>query len=164
MAVVIGTRSGFELVDAARADDVALGRGAHPGPRVLRRFEVADHRRPAGGRRPVAVPASPAPAACEARPRRHPALRALASAVATVAVAVCLAVVYLYATGGTGVPERTGTLHVQVGETLEDVARRAAPNSDPEAVVARIRELNGLADTAVVPGQSLLVPDGRTTG
>ncbi|MBP2334458.1 hypothetical protein JOF41_000636 [Saccharothrix coeruleofusca] len=162
MAVVIGTRDGFALVDGAGADDVALGRGPHPGPRVLRRFDVADHRRPAGRRRPVAVTTVPEVAACEVRPRQHPALRLLASALATAAVAVGLAALYLHASGGTSVPERVDTAHVQVGETLRDVARRAAPNSDPDAVVARIRELNGLTDTAVVPGQSLLVPDGNT--
>ncbi|MFI9006275.1 LysM peptidoglycan-binding domain-containing protein [Actinosynnema sp. NPDC053489] len=163
MAVVIGTRNGFELVDGAGAEDVALGVGLRPGPRVLRRFEVPEKavRRPAGRPRPLAVrEAAPEPAACEVRPRRHPALRFAAQAAVAAAFCALLSLLFLYVSGATTVPERTGVVHVQVGETLWDVAERSAPASDPDAVVARIRELNSLPGTDVVPGQSLVVPHG----
>lgn len=163
MAVVIGTRNSFELVDGAGVEDVALGAGLRPGPRVLRRFEVhdKDNRRPSTRPRPLAVrETSPDPAACEVRPSRHPALQFAAYAAIAAVSAALLSLLYLYASGATTVPERTSVVHVQVGETLWDVAARNAPGSDPDAVVARIRELNSLPDSDVVPGQSLVVPHG----
>ena len=162
MAVVIGTRGGFELVDDAGVEDVALGEGLRPGPRVLRRFEVPDEadRRPHA---PAVREAPPAPAAGVTRPPRHPALQFAAYAVAAAVVAAALSVFYLYATGATSVPERTAVVHVQVGESLLDVAERSAPDSDPEAVADRIRELNALPDAEVKPGQALVVPDGAAT-
>ncbi|MGM1064772.1 LysM peptidoglycan-binding domain-containing protein [Saccharothrix sp. Mg75] len=163
MAVVIGTRNGFELVDGAGVEDVALGEGLRPGPRVLRRFEVPerDDRRPAGRPLPLAArEAPPEPAAPGVRPRRHPALRFAAHVAVAAVVAAALSLFYLYATGATTVPERTAVVHVQVGESLLDVAGRSAPDSDPEAVAARIRELNALPDAEVRPGQALVVPDG----
>ncbi|WP_367130868.1 LysM peptidoglycan-binding domain-containing protein [Saccharothrix sp. HUAS TT1] len=163
MAVVIGTRNSFELVDGAGVEDVALGAGLRPGPRVLRRFEVhdKDNRRPSTRPRPLAV-REPAPdaAACAARPRRHPAAQFAAYAAAAAVFAALLSLLYLYASGATTVPERTNVVHVQVGETLWDVAERSAPGSDPDAVVSRIRELNPLPDADVAPGQSLVVPHG----
>ncbi|ATE58033.1 hypothetical protein CNX65_07110 [Actinosynnema pretiosum] len=76
--------------------------------------------------------------------------------------AAAISLVYLQASGISGVPDRTTTAHVQVGETLRDVAERSAPGSDPEAVAERISELNGLGgpDAVVRPGQALTVPDG----
>lgn len=163
MAVVIGTRNSFELVDGAGAEDVALGAGLRPGPRVLRRFELADKdsRRPATRARRLAVHrTSPEPAACQVRPRRHPVVEFVAYAAAAAVFAALLSLLYLYASGATTVPERTNVVHVQVGETLWDVAERSAPHSDPEAVVSRIRDLNDLPGTDVTPGQSLIAPDG----
>ncbi|MDU0295260.1 hypothetical protein NUG22_39205, partial [Saccharothrix longispora] len=92
-----------------------------------------------------------------------PALQFAAYAVAAAVVAAALSVFYLYATGATSVPERTAVVHVQVGESLLDVAERSAPDSDPEAVADRIRELNALPDAEVKPGQALVVPDGAAT-
>ncbi|WP_447006406.1 LysM peptidoglycan-binding domain-containing protein [Saccharothrix isguenensis] len=161
MAVVIGTRNSFELVDGAGVEDVALGVGLRPGPRVLRRFELADkdNRRPATRARRLEVhQTAPEPAACRARARHHPVVQFLAYAAGAAAFAALLSVLYLYASGATTVPERTSVVHVQVGETLWDVAERNAPHSDPDAVVSRIRELNNLPDTDVLPGQSLVVP------
>ena len=163
MAVVIGTRNSFELVDGAGVEDVALGAGLRPGPRVLRRFEVhdKDNRRPSTRPRPLAVrQTAPEPVACETRPRRHPAVQFVAYAAVAATFAALLSLLYLYVSGATTVPERTSVVHVQVGETLWDVAERSAPASDPDAVVARIRELNSLQDADVVPGQSLVVPHG----
>ncbi|MFJ6674129.1 LysM peptidoglycan-binding domain-containing protein [Actinosynnema sp. NPDC091369] len=163
MAVVIGTRNSFELVDGAGVEDVALGAGLRPGPRVLRRFEVHDkgNRRPATRPRPLAVrQTAPEPVACEVRPQRHPAVQFAAHAAVAAVFAALLSLLYLHLSGATTVPERTNVVHVQVGETLWDVAERSAPASDPDAVVARIVELNSLPSSDVVPGQSLVVPHG----
>jgi LysM repeat protein len=58
-------------------------------------------------------------------------------------------------------PATTSVVQVGAGETLWDVARRVAPHADQQAVVDRIRTLNGLVGSAVQPGQQLRVPDGR---
>ncbi|GDX31264.1 hypothetical protein LBMAG15_01980 [Actinomycetes bacterium] len=47
---------------------------------------------------------------------------------------------------------------VQPGESLWSIAQQVAPGSDPREVVGRIRDLNGMADAVVTPGQSLVVP------
>jgi hypothetical protein len=161
MAVLIGTRSGFELVDDSGVQDVSPGRGLRPGPRVLRRFEVGDGRRPASRPQRVSVPATADVVECrDERPARGAVLRLVLICVLAVVVAVCAGLLYLYASGATSVPDRTGVAYVQVGETLRDVAQRSAPNSDPDAVVERIRELNRMVDSHVVPGQPLIVPQG----
>ncbi|MBB5959948.1 nucleoid-associated protein YgaU [Saccharothrix tamanrassetensis] len=162
MAVVIGMRTGFELVDGAAPEDVRRGEPLRPGPRVLRSFE--DTRRPHTPRpRPLAVRTTPDPAACQVREdSRHPAVRWAVYTVIAIAAAVSLSLLYLYGSGATTVPERTSVVHVQVGDTLWDLAERTAPNSNPEAVVARIKELNNLDTPTITPGQPLIVPDGRT--
>jgi hypothetical protein len=96
---------------------------------------------------------------------RLPALRSGRLAGVVVAATVTVAVV-----GGLGwigqgaspaIPAETAVIRVGGGETLWDVARRVAPQSDQRAVVHRIRELNGIVGSAVEPGQRLQVPDGR---
>ena len=47
---------------------------------------------------------------------------------------------------------------VQPGQTLWQIALRAAPSDDPRDTVDRIRAMNGLDDTAVRAGQRLIVP------
>jgi LysM repeat protein len=47
---------------------------------------------------------------------------------------------------------------VSAGQTLWQVALRAAPQADPRVTVARIEALNHLDGPAVRPGQSLRVP------
>ncbi|WP_166459402.1 LysM peptidoglycan-binding domain-containing protein [Amycolatopsis pithecellobii] len=65
----------------------------------------------------------------------------------------------VFAEGMSGrVPEQTATVTVGAGETLWDMAREYAPSADADDVVARIRQLNSLGDTAVVPGLPLTVP------
>ena len=66
-------------------------------------------------------------------------------------------------TGGRGasaspVAER---VTVRPGETLWQIAERAAPGVDPRDTVARIREMNGLRTSAVAAGRVLWVPPGR---
>jgi LysM repeat protein len=60
-----------------------------------------------------------------------------------------------------GIPAETAVIQVGAGETVWDVARRIAPQSDQRAVVERIQQLNGLMGSAILPGQRLQVPRGR---
>lgn len=94
---------------------------------------------------------------------RPPALR-YGRAMCVVA-AVTLAVVAGLSWTGQGaspsVPARTVIVQVGAGETVWDVAHRVAPQYDASAVVAQIRQLNGLVGSAVEPGEQLRVPDGR---
>ncbi|GAA3851402.1 hypothetical protein GCM10022243_16440 [Saccharothrix violaceirubra] len=154
MAVVIGTRDGFELVEHD-------GVGVPPGPRVVRRFAVTDTGRPAAESRPATAPEPPRPAVPADRTRRTGLLRLLAYGVLTAVISACLALTYGYVSGAMTVPERTSVVYVQAGETLWDVAARSAPDSDVDAVVDRIRELNHLTSDEVLPGLALVVPDGR---
>ncbi|MCW2633135.1 MAG: Peptidoglycan-binding lysin domain protein [Pseudonocardia sp.] len=85
-------------------------------------------------------------------------------AVALVLVApVTLAVVVLlgqlaHVAQAAAVPDRTVAVRVAEGESLWQLARRAAPQADAGAVVERIVEVNGLESAAVWPGQVVLVP------
>ncbi len=54
--------------------------------------------------------------------------------------------------------QATSVVVVQPGESLWGIAQEIAPGADPRQVVTSIRELNGLTDAPVVPGQSLVVP------
>jgi hypothetical protein len=117
-----------------------------------------DPARPPTRRRPVSAPRVLAPVACDHR--RAPISLSL---VIALAVAVCLAVIGLavLANAGAGsadVPQRTAVVRIEPGESLLQLAERVAPRSDPGAVVDRIRELNGLSNSAVRPGQPLTVP------
>lgn len=60
--------------------------------------------------------------------------------------------------GPAGQARATGVVVVQQGENLWEIAKAVAPLADPRETVLAIRELNGLDDSAVVPGQSLVVP------
>ncbi len=61
------------------------------------------------------------------------------------------------ADAGATVPLTRRTVVVQPGETLWQIARRAAPGADPRVTVGRIQRLNDLRDT-VQPGQRLTLP------
>ncbi|WP_409182132.1 LysM peptidoglycan-binding domain-containing protein [Amycolatopsis sp. VS8301801F10] len=56
------------------------------------------------------------------------------------------------------VPTRTASVSVQPGDSLGALAARFAPDADQSAVVERIKELNNLDDTALLPGMPLTVP------
>ncbi|MGH3899118.1 MAG: LysM peptidoglycan-binding domain-containing protein [Pseudonocardiaceae bacterium] len=84
----------------------------------------------------------------------------LAAAV-TVALAAVGGLGWIGQAPGPGIPSQTVLVRVGAGETVWDVAQRVAPKSDQRAVVERIRQLNGMADSAIQPGQQLQVPDGR---
>ncbi|MGH4020313.1 MAG: LysM peptidoglycan-binding domain-containing protein [Pseudonocardiaceae bacterium] len=100
-------------------------------------------------------------APCPASGPPHRAAGVLAAAVVTFAVVCGLAVLGGYGPNAPDVPGETSVVRVGAGETVWDVAERVAPRSDPRAVVQRIRELNGMAGSAVEAGGQLRVPDGR---
>ena len=60
------------------------------------------------------------------------------------------------ASGGPVVSRRS--VVVQPGETLWQIARRAAPGTDPRETVDRIADLNDLESATVRPGQRLVIP------
>lgn len=59
---------------------------------------------------------------------------------------------------GPGAGPVAAVVVVQKGESLWSIAQQVAPGHDPREIVSRIRDLNGLADALVIPGQSLVVP------
>jgi hypothetical protein len=111
--------------------------------------------------RPVAVP----PAVARRR-------RVVAAAVLGVVLGVLLGVLVALVSPVAGaaaapVPAGTAVAVVGAGESLSDVAARVAPGADANAVVLRIRELNGLdgaAGSAVAPGRPLVVPAPAVAG
>jgi LysM domain-containing protein len=56
------------------------------------------------------------------------------------------------------VPGKLAVVQVQMGETLQQVAHRVAPDAPVAQVVDRIRELNQLDSVAVDAGQTLIAP------
>ena len=73
----------------------------------------------------------------------------------------------LSADAGTSLVEQgraTGVVVVQPGESLWQIAQAVAPSADPRETVTAIRELNGIGDTTVVAGQSIVVPVVRAAG
>jgi len=54
----------------------------------------------------------------------------------------------------------TAIMTVQAGDSLWSIAKSALHTTDPRETVERIRELNGLSDSVIVPGQQLIVPQG----
>jgi hypothetical protein len=79
-------------------------------------------------------------------------------AVAGVACAAVVGLGVLSGSGAESVPHRTTVVRVEPGESLWELAGRVAPGSDADAVVDRIRELNGGLEGGVTPGQPLTVP------
>ncbi len=100
----------------------------------------------------------PCPVASSRRP-----LALLVVMLVTFAVVCGLVLLGQAAAAFSEVPQQTSVVRVGAGETVWDVAERVAPGSDVRAVAARIRELNGMSDSAVEPGVPLRVPDGRWT-
>ena len=58
------------------------------------------------------------------------------------------------------VPGQLAVVQVQMGESLQQLARRVAPDAPTGAVVDQIRELNELDSAAVDAGQTLIAPVG----
>jgi len=102
---------------------------------------------------------------------RAPHARRRVSVAATAGLAVLAALVTLALglvanlSGGpsTATPagaERLAVVRVGVGESLQQLAGRIAPDAASGPVVARIRELNKLETSSVLAGQTLIAPVG----
>ncbi|GLZ45206.1 hypothetical protein Acsp06_13910 [Actinomycetospora sp. NBRC 106375] len=144
------------------------------GSRPARPEETRGSVRPAGRRSPAALPpvrprvagggahapvAAPAVAPPAVLRRRRVAAVVVLGVLLGVLVGVLVGLVVPDAAAPTTpVPAGTSVAVVGAGESLDDVAGRVAPGADTEAVVTRIRELNGLEGSAVVPGRPLVVP------
>jgi hypothetical protein len=111
---------------------------------------------PPSRRRVTAVPRVVPRTACAPRQPHLPV--SLLLAVAGVTCAAVLGLGVLSGSGESSVPDRTSVVRVEPGESLWDLAERVAPGSDKQAVVERIRDLNGGLAGGVMPGQPLTVP------
>lgn len=122
-------------------------------------------------RRPPTRPSRPQPTRRSARrrPMRCTATRPTGSALTrrgrlTVTVAVTLLVLgvgwvaHASSSGEPAAPAVSGTVVVQPGETLWDLAVRANPTADPRRVVDQIERLNDLDGPVLHPGQRLRLP------
>jgi hypothetical protein len=57
-------------------------------------------------------------------------------------------------------PDELAVVQVRTGESLQQVARRVAPDAPVAEVVKQIRDLNQLKSVAVDAGQTLIAPVG----
>ncbi|GAA4885543.1 hypothetical protein [Actinomycetospora straminea] len=156
------------------------GRPQPAGSRPARSADPGDVRgpvRPAGRRGPAALPPVRPRVAGGGAARRVELVPAVAPAVlrrrrvaAVVVLGVLLGVLVGVLAGlvvpstapgaaPTPVPAGTTVAVVGAGESLTDVAGRVAPGADTDAVVTRIRELNGMEGaSSLAPGRPLVVP------
>lgn len=82
--------------------------------------------------------------------------------ISTIVVALVL---LLPSTGHADGVEATTRHQVRAGDSLWTIAETAtAPGADVRAVIETIRELNGLDDSVIIPGQRLEVPIPGTAG
>jgi nucleoid-associated protein YgaU len=118
-------------------------------------------RRPEAPKSVSRTGSTPSPLRLTARGRRL--ARTLIVALALVA-ALAVALAWRtpsVAAGDSAALSATTTVVVQPGQTLWQLARDVAPNSDVRETIARIKDLNGLSgagSSAVLPGQQLVVP------
>jgi hypothetical protein len=165
MSVLLEGGSGTPGVAAVSAGPEAPVRQAPPRPlRPVRpggggRRRLGETRRPPTRARVIAGRRALPVATCAPRraPLHWPWLVALALVSALIVTGLGL---LAGAMSPAEVPSRTAAVSVTQGETLSDLAARFAPESDPGAVVARIKALNGLDDATLVPGLPLVVPVG----
>ena len=86
-------------------------------------------------------------------------LPVLVGAAALLAAGLLLTLTPQARAGGAEEPQsQTRTVVVAQGDTLWSIAQEADPESDPRAAVERIAQLNELGDSAVRPGQRIVVP------
>jgi len=82
---------------------------------------------------------------------------------ATILTLVGLVVAFGQLAGATDISRTeppTAIMTVQSGDSLWTIAMDTAQRTDPRETVEQIRELNGLRDSMIVPGQQLIVPQG----
>ncbi|MGV0742329.1 LysM peptidoglycan-binding domain-containing protein [Mycolicibacterium sp. XJ870] len=97
--------------------------------------------------------------------RRRPITPATTVMLALVAAAITVWLGLVAQFGGVmgsaeQMPTELAVVQVQSGETLQQVARRVAPDAPVAQVVQQIRDLNQLESAAVDAGQTLVAPVG----
>ncbi len=145
--------------------------GAVQGPRGGR-AGLAESRRP-GPSRPAGAP--PRYHGCGVAMSIAPHRRRPVTLATTVGLALLAAVITLWlglvahfgqmingdpAGASARVPDRLAVVRVEVGESVQDVAARVAPDAPVRQVAERIRELNDLDSPTLVAGQTLIAPVG----
>jgi hypothetical protein len=97
------------------------------------------------------------------RPRPVTPVTTVVLALIAAAITVWLGLVANLGTGAdtpAPVPGRLAVVQVQMGESLQQLAQRVAPDAPVGAVVDQIRDLNELDSAAVDAGQTLIAPVG----
>lgn len=102
-----------------------------------------------------------------AHPRRvrravTPGVLVAAGLLTAVVVIGLFSMAHLRAADSAPTPAATAVVAVRAGESLSDIVARTAPEAPTSRVIAEIISLNGLADSAVRTGQTLVVPVGAT--
>ena len=100
-----------------------------------------------------------------AHPRRvrrvvTPGVLVAAGLLTAVVVIGLISVAHMRAADSAPTPAATAVVAVRAGESLSDIAARTAPDAPTSRVISEIISLNGLADSAVRAGQTLVVPVG----
>jgi nucleoid-associated protein YgaU len=146
-------RKGSEVgYGAARRREIERAMRAHPaGSALAGRAGGA----PSGRPHVESVGVAPAPLRLTARGRRLAAVLAVTAGVGTAAVVG--SVVHASGTGALHLAGESSVV-VRSGDTLWSIASSVAGDGDVREVVARIREVNGLAGSGLVPGQVLTLP------
>ncbi|MBT0567914.1 LysM peptidoglycan-binding domain-containing protein [Williamsia sp. CHRR-6] len=155
------------------------GAAASHGPELHTRPVRRPTARPAGTPRPVAGTAStrPSDTARSATSQHRSGTRCADARVRTTTISpvgwfaaiavgfVLAALVWALAIVGSEISDAhtpavagTSVVHVRSGESLTALAQRVAPDEPAAAVVADLRYLNHLDNSAVVAGQPLLAP------
>ena len=155
------TADGVDVVQSPAGRSATVAPRTEAGRRALqrRRARVTARRRPPSGvlpssNRTSAVVTADRGDEVDRREFRLGRWSRLACTVSLLGTAVILAVVLLSA----GTAEVVGQVTVATGDTLWSIAQEADPGADTGAVVARIRNLNGLTGDSITAGAVLEVP------
>ena len=135
-------------------------------PMVRPGIRPADARRRPASRRPGGAPVryrNSGVLVSRASHRRQPITPVTTVLLALVAAGITVWLGLVAQFGGVvgesaPVPDRLAVVQVQMGETLQQVAGRVAPDAPVGSVVDRIRELNHLDSVSVHAGQTLIAP------
>jgi len=147
------------------------GREIQATPVVRPGNRTADSRRRPPSRRPGGAPVryrGTGVLMSRASHRRRPITPATTVLLALVAAGITVWLGLVAQLGGVvgesgdsiAVPDRLAVVQVQMGETLQQVAHRVAPDAPVGQVMDRIRDLNQLDSVAVDAGQTLIAPVG----
>ena len=74
-------------------------------------------------------------------------------------ILVILSVFYFTAKQSQGKSDIIKQIMIKKGDTLWEIALEYFPHTDPRKQVVKIKEINGLQDPTIYPGQRLRLPD-----